>query len=167
MPQPSIRQPLIRRLNTDPPPLPEPAADTGFAWFTLGGSAPAVPVALPHDAALLAHGRVTLAPVLEVLARRRRLDQISSLLSAPVARYLAAHRYLATGPKQVRLHRGVRLCQPHEHAGEFTAVYYAGSRAHALAARLERTGGTPGRERAPRPAERSAPIWILTALRLG
>ena len=159
-------QPVIRRLYLDPPPLPEPAADTGFAWFTPGRSAPAVPVALPPDAALLARGRVTLALVLEVLARRRRLDQISSLISAPVARYLAAHRYLATGPKQVRLH-SVRLCQPHEHAGEFAAVYCVGPRAHALAARLERTGGTAGRGRAPRPGAGGAPIWILTALRLG
>ena len=158
-------QPVIRRLNTDPPPLPEPAADTGFGWFTPGRSAPPVPVALPHDAALLARGRVTLALVLEVLARRRRLDQISSLLSGPVARY-PAHRDLATGPKQVRLH-SIRLCQPHEHAGEFTAVYYVGPRAHALAARLERTGGTAGRERAPRPGAGGAPIWTLTALRLG
>ena len=120
-----MAQPVIRRLNTDPPPLPEPAADTGFGWFTPGRSAPAVPVALPHDAALLARGRVTLALVLEVLAGRRRIDQISSLISAPVARYLAAHRDLATGPRQVRLH-SVRLCQPHEHAGEFAAVYYVG-----------------------------------------
>ena len=166
MSQPSIRQPVIRRLNTEPPPLPEPAADTGFGWFTPGRSAPAVPAAVPPDAALLARGRVMLALVLEVLARRRRIDQISSLISAPVARYLAAHRDLATGPKQVRLH-SVRLCQPHEHAAEFAAVYYAGPRAHALAARLERTGGTPGRERAPRPAAGGAPIWTVTALRLG
>ena len=107
-----------------------------------------------------------LALVLEVLARRRRLDQISSLISAPVARYLAAHRDLTTGPKQVRLH-SVRLCQPHEGAGEFAAVYYVGPRAHALAARLERTGATPGRGRAPRPGAGGAPIWTVTALRLG
>jgi hypothetical protein len=159
-------QPVIRRLNTDPPPLPEPAADTGFAWFTPGRSAPAVPIALPPTAALLARGRVTLTLVLEVLARRRRLDQISSLISAPVARYLAAHRDLATGPRQVRLH-SVRLCQPDERAAEFAAVYYVGPRAHALAARLEWTGGTARRERAPRPGAGGAPIWTLTALRLG
>ena len=159
-------QPVIRRLYLDPPPLPEPAADTGFAWFTSGRSAPLVPVGLPPDAALLARGRVMLALVLEVLARRRRIDQISSLISVPVARYLAAHRDLATGPRQVRLH-SVRLCQPHEQAGEFAAVYYVGSRAHALAARLERTGGTASRERAPRPAAGGAPIWTVTALRLG
>jgi hypothetical protein len=161
-----MTQPMIRRLYLDPPPLPESAADTGFAWFTPGRSTPAVPVALPPDAALLARGRVTLALVLEVLAGRRRIDQISSLISAPVARYLAAHRDLATGPKQVRLH-SVRLCQPHEHAGEFAAVYYVGPRAHALAARLERTGSPAGRERAPRPGAGGAPIWTLTALRLG
>ena len=150
-----LHRPLIRHLDIDAPATSVPVDAGGFMWFTPARSVPAVAAALPHDAALLAWARVTLGLVLEVLARRRRIEQITPRITPRVARYLGAHLHTMGTARAPQLQLlSVRLFQPHDDAGELTAVYRTGRRAHALAARADRPVGTQT-------------AWTLTALRLG
>jgi hypothetical protein len=81
----------LTRLQTEPPATAHLPDDDSFGWFD---GTPTPP--LPHDRAVLKHGRKTLRLVLEVLTQRRPAGQIEPLLHPKARRYLAA--YLAGGP---------------------------------------------------------------------
>ena len=141
----------LTRLPTQPTGSPIACGSDGFGWF-LGYP----PAPLPYDRAVLEYGAKTLRLVLEVLTRRRPVDQLAPLLDPQALRYLATHVAGAGATRRVSaaLIGPVRMCQPHVDGAEINATFRHGNHIGALVARFDLHPIGPVR-------------WQLTVLRIG
>jgi Family of unknown function (DUF6459) len=112
-----------------------------------GGRPAVVPTADLRPTAELCHrAHQVVGMVLEVLAGRRPLAHLVPHLEPPALRYVRA----ALGPRAARPSSrmtSLHVSRPRTDAVEVTAVHRAGTRARALAARLEGPPGDPARWR--------------------
>jgi hypothetical protein len=91
---------------------------------------------LPFDPAAAAPAQLIMRLIVEVLARRRRVEQLADLVTPSVARCVCAAAARAT---HVRL-SSVHIQQPHPEAVEAAVVCRTAEGSRALAARIDRRG---------------------------